>query len=368
LPPKLLLLTSGLGLGGAEALLIDFAVLLRAKAWRVEIRSLISGGHHRDTLAGLGFDVADFDMQRGTASLTGLRRAIAGIRASDADIVQCWMYHANFVGALASLPFGRRPLYFGIFSTKMNFSRYNYLTRATFKACAVLSRRASGVVYNGVRAAVYHESEGYRADRSIVIHNSVDFQRFRPDAARRAAVRRELGLAGDARVVVVAARNDPQKDWASMLEAARLVPGVMMLATGLGTESLEAPPNVMKLGPRRDIEAIYAASDAFMLLSNFGEGTSVAMCEAMAVGLPAVTTDLGDNAVMLGAAGIVAPMADPIAAAKALQGLFGNADRYAAMSKAALQRVHELCAPDAAFAPLLAAYDRALAERAASSP
>ena len=85
--------------------------------------------------------------------------------------------------------------------------------------------------------------------------------------------------------------------------------------------------------------------------------------------MPALTTDVGDNAAMLGAAaGIVTPMANPISAAKALQGLFGNADRYAAMSKAALQRVHELCSPEAAFAPLLAAYERALAERAASTP
>jgi glycosyltransferase involved in cell wall biosynthesis len=279
------------------------------------------------------------------------------------------MYHANLVGGLASLGQRRRPLFLGIFSAMMNFSKYNPMTRATFKAGALVSQRAAGVVYNGRRAAADHEASGYRADRTIVIANSVDFERFRPDPARRAAIRRELGLSGVARVVVVAARNDPQKDWPAMLDAARRLPDIVLLATGLGTESLDAPRNVLKLGPRRDIESIYAASDAFMLLSHFGEGTSVAMCEAMATGLPVVTTDVGDNATMLGeAAGVVVPISDADAAARALACMLERPERRQVMASAARERVEALCRPEAAFAPLWMAYERALDRGASGGP
>ena len=46
------------------------------------------------------------------------------------------------------------------------------------------------------------------------------------------------------------------------------------------------------LGWRRDLATIYAATDVFMLTSR-NEGTPVALIEAMASGIPGVSTDVG---------------------------------------------------------------------------
>lgn len=365
---KLLILTTGLDQGGAEALLVDFAFLARDSGWTIEIMSLIPGGFHRPALEAAGFSITDAGMERSKSSVPALLHALSLVRRSEADLVQCWMYHANLIGAVAGLPIWlkRRPTFLGSFNSMMDFTAYNPLTYRVFRWGARLSRWVDGVVYNGARAARDHENAGYRADKTIVIGNGINFCRFKPDPAARAQVRRDLSVAPGAKVLVIAARNDPQKDWPTMLDVVRRLEGVTVLAAGLGTENLPETPNLMRLGPRENIERIYAASDAFMLASRFGEGTSVAMCEAMATGLPAIVTDVGDNAAMVdGGAGAVVPSGDAEAAAKAVQAILDDPVGRAKISALAVKRITATCSPRAAFSPLLAAYDKALLGRRA---
>ena len=56
--------------------------------------------------------------------------------------------------------------------------------------------------------------------------------------------------------------------------------------------SLGISDRVRMLGWRRDLAAIYAATDVFLLTSR-NEGTPVALIEAMASGVPGVSTDVG---------------------------------------------------------------------------
>jgi glycosyltransferase involved in cell wall biosynthesis len=366
---KVLILTTGLNQGGAESLLVDFAFFIRDCGYLVEIISLIGGGFHRVRLEAGGIAVADAGMKRGKASMLGLLRAMALMRRSDATVLQSWMYHANLIGALARLPvFGsRRSTFFGLFNSMMDFRHYGLLTYVTFRLGAHLSAIVDGVVYNSAQAARHHEETGYRADKTIVIGNTINLSRFRPDIDARGKVRMELKIAPDATVLAIVARNDPQKDWPTMLDVVRRLNRTTVLAAGLGTENLPEMPNLVRLGARADIERIYAASDVFMLASRFGEGTSLALCEAMATGLPAIVTDVGDNAAIIASnAGVVVPVGDVDAISAAAQALIDDPIRRAAMSAVAIEHIRTRCTPEVAFAPLLAAYEAALLKEATS--
>jgi glycosyltransferase involved in cell wall biosynthesis len=70
--------------------------------------------------------------------------------------------------------------------------------------------------------------------------------------------------------------------------------------------------NVIWPGPiLGDMTAAYNALDICCSSSSFGEGTSNAVAEAMACGVPCVVTDVGDSKLIVGETGIVVPPKNP---------------------------------------------------------
>jgi glycosyltransferase involved in cell wall biosynthesis len=60
---------------------------------------------------------------------------------------------------------------------------------------------------------------------------------------------------------------------------------------GVPADELERRPNVRALGPRDNVNELYAAADAFINCSRAEGGLPYAVIEALARGLPAVVTD-----------------------------------------------------------------------------
>ncbi|MCP2257273.1 Glycosyltransferase involved in cell wall bisynthesis [Streptoalloteichus tenebrarius] len=73
----------------------------------------------------------------------------------------------------------------------------------------------------------------------------------------------------------------------------------------------------------RDVPALLASGDVFCLPSR-REALSLALLEAAAVGLPAVTTDVGDHRSALAGAALIVPPGDRIALTEALGHLLGD--------------------------------------------
>lgn len=136
--------------------------------------------------------------------------------------------------------------------------------------------------------------------RIRVIYNGVDTRRFNVEnrAERRGALRRQYGLPAGAPVILFAGSGYERKGLGTLLKAlpeveksARVVVagrgdtrGFSRLATFLGVSE-----RVLFLGPRRDIEDLYAASDLFVLPTLY-DPFSNATIEALASGLAVVTT------------------------------------------------------------------------------
>ena len=96
------------------------------------------------------------------------------------------------------------------------------------------------------------------------------------------------------------------------------------------------------LGSRRDVPALLAASDSFVLPSLW-EGLSVALIEAMASRLPIIATDVsGTNRVMVdGETGWIVPPGDSAALVGAIGELRSERERATSMAAAARARVVE---------------------------
>jgi glycosyltransferase involved in cell wall biosynthesis len=133
----------------------------------------------------------------------------------------------------------------------------------------------------------------------------------------------------DAVIVALVARVDPMKDHATFLEAAQQVAkvrgNVHFFLVGKDTETL-APAVAAKgltdrvriLGYRSAIECLLPGVDVLCLSSAFGEGSPNVLGEAMACGVPCVSTDVGDARSIIGNTGLVVPVRDPASLAHAI--------------------------------------------------
>ncbi len=145
-------------------------------------------------------------------------------------------------------------------------------------------------------------------ERIRTIGNGIDLSRFsrsRLDPAALSALRRELDLPEEARVVTTIARPTREKGLYEFLEIAESLsamhPDVHFLAVlpKLDGErhSIERAiersrsPRLKRLGFRRDIPEILALTDVFVLPSHF-EGYSRVIMEAMAMGVPVVASNV----------------------------------------------------------------------------
>ncbi|MFZ3237983.1 MAG: glycosyltransferase [Stellaceae bacterium] len=345
---------TGLEIGGAEMLLLELCREDMRRGRDCSVASLISEGPMRDRFAQIGVEVTGLDMKRGEFSAPRLGRLVRLVRRIRPRIVQGWLYHANLAATAAArlaAVFPRPRLAWSIHGALPEFACYPPRLRRAVDLGARLSPFADGILYNGRAALDGHRRFGFRAPLARLFSNGVDLTRFGSAPDLRAATRRELGLPEDAVVAIAVGRDDPMKNWPGMLAAADAPAdrNVWLVAVGDGTERLPPAPRRRLLGRRDDMPALYAAADIFMLASHFGEGTSVALSEAMASGLPVVVTAVGDNGAVVGEAGLVVPPRDGAALARALSTLAGDpalrastgrAAQAAALTRFGIDRLH----------------------------
>jgi glycosyltransferase involved in cell wall biosynthesis len=182
-------------------------------------------------------------------------------------------------------------------------------------------------------------------DRVAVIPNPMDVTRWRP--LPRNAVRSELGIPTDRRVVVWQGRVEVDKKgldvlldaWTRVCELQVAHPPLLLLVGTGRDEGLlrrlvaAAPPATVRWVDRyvtdRELLWRYLAAGDLATLPSRREGFAVAVVEAMACGLPVVAADAPGVADALGrgeeAAGLVVPREDAGALAAALSRLLSDA-------------------------------------------
>lgn|GEM_PF-125016 len=195
-------------------------------------------------------------------------------------------------------------------------------------------------------AAELVERLDWPAEKIEVVYNAVDAERAAVTAPP--GLREELG--GEGRpLVLTPARLHAQKGHATLLGAAAEVPDAIFVLAGDGPERepLEAlaqrlgvAERVRFLGRREDVPELLAACDLFALPSLY-EGSSLAVLEAMAAGIPIVSSAIGgtDELIEDGRSGLLVPPGDAEALAAALRRALGKPALRMEMAARARERV-----------------------------
>ena len=203
-----------------------------------------------------------------------------------------------------------------------------------------------------------------------VAYNGVDLRPFArlPGCA---GFREAMGISDDALLIGTVSRLDePAKGIGVFLRAARMVlerhPDAHFVITGEGWSrpSLEAlavklgiNSRVHFMGYWKDVLEVFQALNVFVLPS-LSEGFPTVNLEAMAAGLPVVTTDVGGSAeaVRDGVCGIVVPPRDEIKLAEAINRLCGDASLRHLMGKKGKEAVFQHFGSNATAARVLEVY------------
>jgi glycosyltransferase involved in cell wall biosynthesis len=380
---KILHIITALDVGGAEAMLQKLVLGADRSRFEHEVIALTGVGRIGRDIAAAGVGVRDLRMSPGRPDPRAFGRLARSIHGARPDIVQTWMYHADLVGGLAARAVCRAPVIWGIRGAFDSVKSKRHMVW-TARACAALSTRIPREIVSCSSAlAESHIGLGYDALRIRVIPNGFDTSTYRPDLTARSALRAELGIVPEVPLVGHLARWDPQKDHVGFVEAALQVaqrdPDVHILMCGagidIGNEAILAPirragaePRFHLLGRRDDIPRVIAALDVLVSSSIYGEGFPNVLGEAMACGVPCVTTDVGDSAMVVGDTGRVTPAYDPTALASAIASVLelDPSDR-AALGKAARQRVEECFALPVVVGEFEALYEEVIGGRSCAA-
>lgn len=322
-------LITGLETGGAEMMLAKLVEQSDRSRFQHRVVSLLEPGPIGERIAAAGIPVQSLRMRPNRPDPHALAALMATLRREKPDLLQTWLYHADFLGTLAGQA-TRTPVVWNI-RTSPHADLGRQIGVIT-KLCARLSSTPLAVIANSESARSMHLQQGYRPREWQVIPNGFDTERFRPNSVARQALRQELGLPASALLIGAVGRDHPQKDYATYLAAAEDLatrePEVHFLLVGRGLSAHNAAlqaavashgleRRVHLLGERRDTPAINAALDIATSSSAFGESFPNTIGEAMACAVPVVATDVGDAARIIAQTGIVVPPRQPRALAAA---------------------------------------------------
>jgi glycosyltransferase involved in cell wall biosynthesis len=359
--------------GGMEMSLVQTSVRLRARGHSV-VPLCGPGSPIEEHLRATGFTPEVFDLwgKVHPRQAWRLSRLIARQRI---DLVHCDWSRDLFTLVPALAPHRHVPLvlhkHVGVLTGKRLWVHY------------VLYRRVDRVIaISDVIQRNFTERHPIDPAKVVTIHNGIDPGRFRPDAAARARVRAELGFADDHLVVGIVGRVTPSKGHREFLDmAARLAgdfPEARFLVVGEATRGEEEEGRaildaidagalrgrVTVTGFRRDVPDLLAGMDVFAFPSH-NEAFGLALIEAMATGLPTVSSDCDGvlDIVVEGETGLMVPPKDGAKLAAAAALLLGDASLRERMGRAGRARVLERFTEDRMAVAIDRLYGEALAAR-----
>jgi glycosyltransferase involved in cell wall biosynthesis len=353
--PRVLHLINGEYYGGSARVLTNY-LESSARRYDVAVGVMFRGELERRCRAlGIPTDVISMSSR---ADIGAARQVFRLARRFGADIVHTHQVRNTLLGRIAA-SVDAKPVVTHVHSPASRESTRllrNLLTSAIDRG---LARRTARFI--PVSESLAEELIRLRVSRTRirVVPNGITLPRT-TSAEDRAATRASLGVAPDEYLVGMVANFRPRKGAETLIAAVGLLASKgLALKLVLVGEPFREPgrdygreleqyaaekgigARTTLTGFRADTDRLMASFDLFVLPSLFGEGLPMVLLEAMAVGLPVVTTPTEGIAEVVkdGVNGLLVPPGESEALATAMRSLAENSARAAALGRAAQQTV-----------------------------
>lgn len=259
--------------------------------------------------------------------------------------------HAPLVGAVSRLVAPRR---IAVVHTEHNtWDRYHWATRLVNRATLNRNLVVWGVSPQVARSV--RPLPGRHRPRVDVMLHGVDANSVQRGDEARVTAQGLLGLDGSSFVFGTVGNLAPKKDHATMLRAfanvRQALPDARLVIVGTGpresalralASSLGIAGAVTFTGMREDVQDLLPAFDLFVL-SSLHEGLSIAIIEALAAGVPVVSTRVGGIPELIthGQEGLLVSPRSEHELARAMLRVATDPDQRASLAEAGQRRAAE---------------------------
>ncbi|MFC4159836.1 glycosyltransferase family 4 protein [Chitinimonas lacunae] len=343
-----------------------------------EMRGMLDRGHQLTLLCPREAAIHDAAIKLGipTVALPIARKKLGGVLAmrgwlaqhgSEVDVINCHSSTDSWLSATASTLLAKAP---PIVRTRHVSTAVN--NAATTRWLYLKATRH--IVTTGERLRQQlHRDNGYPLEHMTSIPTGIDLDRYQPRP--RTEMRAELGLPERPTLGIVATLRGwkgHQYLFDAWRELQQRFPDWQLVVVGHGPqwEALNQRARdegfgerVRFVGNRDDVEKWLGAFDLFVLPSWGNEGVPQGIMQAMATGLPVVSTTVGaiDEAVAADETGFLVGPRDAVALTAALDRLMGNEALRRQFGEAGLQRARRQFGLDHMLDRMLTVFEAACA-------
>ncbi len=222
--------------------------------------------------------------------------------------------------------------------------------RNTIEHQFIVTKYLDGIITNTLSIKKLYESYGWFPPDFI--HTVYDGPEI-SIPPKQIDLHREFGLNKESKIIITAGRLDHQKRFDLLVDVAKLAKDHSynwnIIVVGKGkldhelksrAASLQVEDIIRFIGFRTDVLDLYYSSDLFIMSSD-SEGMSNSLREAMALGLPCISTDVYgvDELFENGRNGISVPRGDANGLFLAIEALFSDSERRRWLGENARKRI-----------------------------
>lgn len=286
---------TGLGLGGAEVSTINLANKMAKHGHQVMIIYLTGDNEHttiRNDIQVIGLHMA----KTPCGLLKALWRTRKIMQKFRPDVVHGQMIHANLFVRLLRCMIRLPRVICSEHSIDIRGKGRMWIYRIT----DWLSDMNTNVSREATNRFI--EQKAFSKRKSRPMYNGIDTGQYQASLTARDAIRQQYHISPDEFVFLSAGRLTPAKDHKNLLQALSQISGsAKLIILGKGElqkeieqtiRDLHLTTRVLMVGAHPNVNDYYSAADC-LVISSAWEGMPMVVIEAMANGLPIVTTHVG---------------------------------------------------------------------------
>ena len=323
---KIVHIINSLKKGGAEGNLYRLCKFHKKKykdKVKIIIITLINNGFYESELKKIGISIYSLNFNEDNKSLDIIKKILKFrklIKNQSPDIIQSWMYHANFLTLFIQKKFYDK-LFWNIRHSELNFKISKKLTIFLSIICGIFSKLIpKKIIYCSERSIKFHENNHfYFKNKSILIYNGCNEKNYYPSKYLRSSFKKKNKIKKTDIILGYAGRYAKQKNIPSLLYAFSKIKKnydniyLYMVGKNINFKNKELVKHIKNLkiknrlfllNEQKSLLKFYNGID-LLILPSLSESFPNVIPESMLCSTPVLSTNAGCSKTIIGKYGFI---------------------------------------------------------------